>query len=73
MKKDIKNNTDKSVAEKPERVVKKGYEKDDTRYEVGRKGIIDDEFIDKALETLKKYKEGKTSLEKRIVENELIK
>ena len=70
MKKDMKNKIDKGVAEKPERVVKKGFEKTAAVDDVGRKGIIDGEFIDKALETLKKYKEGKTSLEKRIVENE---
>ena len=32
--------------------------------------IINTKAIEKAVETLKKYKEGKTSLEKRIVEDE---
>lgn len=32
--------------------------------------VIDKKAIEKAVETLKKYKEGKTSLEKRIVEDE---
>lgn len=36
----------------------------------GEIGIIGKEEIDKALDILKKYKEGKSSLERRIVENE---
>ncbi|MGN1317288.1 MAG: hypothetical protein ACI4VW_09565 [Acutalibacteraceae bacterium] len=36
----------------------------------GKFGIIGSEEVEKALEVLKKYKEGKTALESRIVENE---
>lgn len=70
----MKNNTKgKSQLEadiKEKKPVKKGFDKASENSDVGRKGIIDSEFVDKALDTLKKYKEGKASLEKRIVENE---
>lgn len=37
---------------------------------IGKFGVIGSENVEKALEVLKKYKEGKSSLENRIVENE---
>ena len=70
MKKDIKKEKYNKEELKTEKQIRKGFDKEVVDDGVGRKGIIDGEFVDKALETLKKYKEGQTSLEKRIVENE---
>ena len=49
---------------------KKGFEKVKPAESVGVRGKIGKEDIEKALNILKKYKESKTSLEKRIVDNE---
>lgn len=48
----------------------KGIKKETPLESVGKSGIVGEEDVSKALEILKKYKEGKTSLENRIVENE---
>ena len=37
---------------------------------IGKNGVIGSDDVEKALEILKKYKEGKSVLEQRIVENE---
>lgn len=49
---------------------KKTYEKIKPAETVGTKGIIGEEETQKAISVLKKYKEGKTALENRIVDNE---
>ena len=49
---------------------KKGFEKIKTSTDVGLSGVIGKEDVEKALNILKKYKESKTSLENRIVDNE---
>ena len=49
---------------------KKTYEKIKPAETVGTKGIIGEEEAQKAISVLKKYKEGKTALENRIVDNE---
>ncbi len=49
---------------------KKGFEKVKPKDDVGTKGKIGNEDVEKAVSLLKKYKEAKTSLEKRIVDNE---
>ncbi len=49
---------------------KKTYEKAKPADSVGTRGIIGKEEVEKAVGILKKYKESKTSLEKRIVDNE---
>lgn len=48
----------------------KGFEKVVPKDSVGTKGKIGKEEVEKAVNILKKYKEAKTSLEKRIVDNE---
>lgn len=68
MKKEINNETKKDV--RNNKATKKGFDKILSSDETGRTGVIDKEYVDKALEILKKYKEGKATLEKRIVENE---
>ncbi len=49
---------------------RKTYEKIKPAESVGTKGIIGEEEAQKAMSVLKKYKEGKTALENRIVDNE---
>lgn len=49
---------------------KKGFEKVKPKESVGVKGKISQEDVEKAENILKKYKEAKSSLEKRIVDNE---
>ena len=49
---------------------KKGFEKVKPAESIGVRGKIGKEDIEKALNILKKYKESKTSLETRIVDNE---
>ncbi len=49
---------------------KKTYEKVKPAEAIGAKGVIGKEETEKAISTLKKYKEGKTALENRIVDNE---
>ncbi len=49
---------------------KKGFEKIKPATDTGISGVIGNEDIEKALNILKKYKESKTSLENRIVDNE---
>ena len=49
---------------------KKTYEKIKPAETVGTKGTIGEEEAQKAISVLKKYKEGKTALENRIVDNE---
>ncbi len=49
---------------------KKGFDKIKPEENNGARGKIGKEDVEKATEALKKYKEGKASLEKRIVENE---
>ena len=49
---------------------KKTYEKVKPAETIGTKGVIGQEETDKAISILKKYKEGKTALENRIVDNE---
>ncbi len=49
---------------------KKTYEKVKPADSVGTKGVIGKAETEKAITVLKKYKEGKTALEKRIVDNE---
>lgn len=49
---------------------KNGFEKVKPKDDVGTKGKIGNEDVEKAVSILKKYKEAKTSLEKRIVDNE---
>lgn len=49
---------------------KKTYEKAKPADSVGTRGIIGKDEVEKAVGILKKYKESKTSLEKRIVDNE---
>lgn len=49
---------------------KKTYEKVKPAETIGTKGVIGQEETEKAISILKKYKEGKTALENRIVDNE---
>ncbi len=49
---------------------KKSYEKIKPAADVGLKGIFGEEDVEKSLDILKKYKQSKTSLESRIVDNE---
>lgn len=49
---------------------KKTYEKVKPAGTIGTKGVIGKEETEKAISILKKYKEGKTALENRIVDNE---
>lgn len=49
---------------------KKTYEKVKPAEAIGTKGVIGQEETEKAISILKKYKEGKTALENRIVDNE---
>ncbi len=48
----------------------KKYEKEKTATTIGLSGVFGEEEVEKSLSLLKKYKEGKTSLESRIVDNE---
>ncbi len=49
---------------------KKTYEKVKPAEAIGTRGVIGKDEVEKALGILKKYKEGKTALENRIVDNE---
>ena len=49
---------------------KKTYEKVKPAETIGTRGVIGQEETEKAISILKKYKEGKTALENRIVDNE---
>ncbi len=46
------------------------YEKTEPQTEEGLSGVFGDEQVEESLSILKKYKEGKVSLERRIVDNE---
>ncbi len=50
--------------------VKKGYEKEKTVSDIGKRGVIGSEDVEKSVDILKKYKEGKRNLEERIIDNE---
>lgn len=53
-----------------EKEVKKGFQKNKPAEGVGTQGVIGKQEVEKAVNLLKKYKEGKNALEKRIVDNE---
>ncbi len=53
-----------------EKEATKGFEKVKSADTAGTKGVIGKDETEKAINILKKYKEGKTALEKRIVDNE---